>query len=35
MTALVWAANLLGWPVIHISIASAALRLPPGTLRAR
>ena len=29
MTALVWAANLLGWPVIHISIASAALRLPP------
>jgi glycosyl-4,4'-diaponeurosporenoate acyltransferase len=29
MTALVWAANLLGWPVIHLSIASAALRLPP------
>jgi glycosyl-4,4'-diaponeurosporenoate acyltransferase len=29
MTALVWAANLLGWPVVHLSIASAALRLPP------
>lgn len=29
MIALIWAANLLGWPVIHISIGSAALRLPP------
>jgi glycosyl-4,4'-diaponeurosporenoate acyltransferase len=29
MTALVWAANLLGWPVIHLSIASTVLRLPP------
>jgi glycosyl-4,4'-diaponeurosporenoate acyltransferase len=29
MTALTWAANLLGWPVIHLSIASAVLRLPP------
>ena len=30
MTALVWAANFLGWPVVHLSIASAALRIPPG-----
>jgi glycosyl-4,4'-diaponeurosporenoate acyltransferase len=29
MTALVWAANLLGWPIIHVSIAFATLRLPP------
>ncbi len=29
MTALMWAANLLGWPVIHLSVASAILRLPP------
>jgi glycosyl-4,4'-diaponeurosporenoate acyltransferase len=29
MTALVWAANILGWPVVHLSIGSAALRLPP------
>ena len=28
MTALMWTANLLGWPVIHFSIASGALRLP-------
>ena len=28
MTALVWAANLFGWPVIHFSIASGTLRLP-------
>ena len=28
MTAMIWAANLLGWPIIHLSIASAALRLP-------
>ena len=28
MTLLIWGANLLGWPVIHVSIASAALRLP-------
>jgi glycosyl-4,4'-diaponeurosporenoate acyltransferase len=30
MNALVWTANLLGWPVIHLSIASAALRVPTG-----
>lgn len=29
MIALVWAANLLGWPAIHLSIGSAALRLSP------
>ncbi len=29
MIALVWAANLLGWPVIQLSITSAALRLSP------
>jgi glycosyl-4,4'-diaponeurosporenoate acyltransferase len=29
MTLLLWAANLLGWPVIHVSIASATLRLRP------
>lgn len=29
MIALVWAANLLGWPVIHLAIGFAALRLPP------
>jgi glycosyl-4,4'-diaponeurosporenoate acyltransferase len=29
MNVLVWAANVLGWPIIHLSIASAALRLPP------
>ncbi len=28
MTALVWAANLLGWPAIHMSVAFATLRLP-------
>jgi glycosyl-4,4'-diaponeurosporenoate acyltransferase len=28
MTVLVWTVNLLGWPVIHFSIASGALRLP-------
>ena len=28
MTGLMWAANLLGWPVIQLSIASAVLRLP-------
>lgn len=28
MTALIWAANLLGWPLIHLAVASAALRLP-------
>ena len=29
MTALIWAVNLLGWPVIHLAISFAALRLPP------
>jgi glycosyl-4,4'-diaponeurosporenoate acyltransferase len=29
MTPFIWAANLLGWPVIHIVIAFIALRLPP------
>lgn len=29
MIALVWAANLLGWPVIHLAIGSIALRVPP------
>lgn len=28
MNALIWAANLLGWPVIHLAVASVALRLP-------
>jgi glycosyl-4,4'-diaponeurosporenoate acyltransferase len=28
MNALIWAANLLGWPAIHIAVASVALRLP-------
>lgn len=28
MNSLVWAANLLGWPLIHLSVASVALRLP-------
>lgn len=28
MIALIWAANLLGWPLIHLSIAFVALRLP-------
>ena len=28
MTVLIWAANLLGWPLIHLSVASVALRLP-------
>lgn len=28
MTALVWVANLLAWPVIHLSIAFVTLRLP-------
>jgi glycosyl-4,4'-diaponeurosporenoate acyltransferase len=28
MTVLVWALNLLGWPVIHFSIASGVVRLP-------
>jgi glycosyl-4,4'-diaponeurosporenoate acyltransferase len=29
MSALIWAANLLGWPLIHIAIGYVALRLPP------
>jgi glycosyl-4,4'-diaponeurosporenoate acyltransferase len=29
MIALIWAANLLGWPLIHIAISFVALRLPP------
>ena len=28
MSVLVWAANLLGWPLIHVSIGSVAVRLP-------
>ena len=29
MIALVWAANVLGWPILHIAIAFIALRVPP------
>jgi glycosyl-4,4'-diaponeurosporenoate acyltransferase len=29
MIALVWAANVLGWPVIHVAIGFAALRVRP------
>jgi glycosyl-4,4'-diaponeurosporenoate acyltransferase len=29
MIALVWAANVLGWPVIHVAIGFAALHVPP------
>jgi glycosyl-4,4'-diaponeurosporenoate acyltransferase len=29
MIALIWAANLLGWPLIHIALGFVALRLPP------
>lgn len=32
MTALIWTANLLGWPIIHLAIASVALRLPAHLL---
>lgn len=32
MRSLVWVANLLGWPILHLSIASAALRLPSELL---
>ncbi|MFP5227359.1 MAG: glycosyl-4,4'-diaponeurosporenoate acyltransferase [Acidobacteriota bacterium] len=28
MSGLVWAANLLGWPAIHLSVSSVFLRLP-------
>src|SRR5437588_9788106 len=28
MIALIWAANILSWPVIHLSIGCVALRLP-------
>lgn len=28
MSALVWAANVLGWPLIHLSVGSLAVRLP-------
>lgn len=28
MTALIWMANLLGWPILHLTIAFVALRLP-------
>ena len=28
MIALVWAANILGWPLIHLSVGSVAVRLP-------
>ncbi|MGB9418223.1 MAG: hypothetical protein WCB58_18045 [Acidobacteriaceae bacterium] len=30
MTALIWTANLLGWPVLHLSVAYSTLRLPSG-----
>jgi glycosyl-4,4'-diaponeurosporenoate acyltransferase len=29
MIALVWAANVLGWPVIHLAVGFIAVRLPP------
>src|SRR5947209_63399 len=29
MTALIWGANLLGWPLIHLAVSFVALRLPP------
>lgn len=29
MIALIWAANILGWPLIHLAVAFVALRLPP------
>jgi len=29
MRALTWAANLLGWPLIHLAVAFVFLRLPP------
>jgi glycosyl-4,4'-diaponeurosporenoate acyltransferase len=29
MIALVWVANVLGWPVIHVTIGFAALHVPP------
>ena len=29
MIPMIWAANLLGWPLIHVAIGSVALRLPP------
>ena len=29
MIALIWSANILGWPVIHLCIAFVVLRLPP------
>ena len=29
MIALIWAANLLGWPLIHLAVGFVALRLPP------
>ena len=28
MIALIWAANLLGWPLIHLAVGYVALRLP-------
>jgi len=28
MTALIWAANVLGWPLIHLAVGFVALRLP-------
>ncbi len=32
MIALVWAANLLGWPILHITIGGIAVRVPPRCL---
>ena len=28
MTALIWTANFMGWPIIHLAVAYVALRLP-------
>lgn len=29
MIALEWAANVLGWPILHLAIGFIALRIPP------
>jgi glycosyl-4,4'-diaponeurosporenoate acyltransferase len=29
MTALIWTANIVGWPLIHLGVGFVALRLPP------
>ena len=28
MTLLIWTANVMGWPIIHLAVAFVALRLP-------